>query len=603
MNRRLTRQRRVSAPRGACRVDNRGRVAAGARALLAFTTGIGIFFSLGASPEDVSRSVLLNQNIKMVPEVAEARSPMAAGHASPIGTQEKTESSVGLGRDVPEAAIGLDVDWGLLVGNPGPFPRVSFARDGGRVEKRPSDGIGPLTACPARDSGLVPSHCNNIDVSRIQLDPDSEASGRTPPGGLEAVGFVCLHIPCQLSANALALTMQGQAPPPTDSSPADSVDASNPGETPGASTASSGWVEMASQPGPPPGGPQLAPVCGEYHAALPTTVLPTCLPSTTWASGTWGLAFQYGALEGGFAGNNNWHLSVNTPSGMRISTAVALQTPLQDFGALPLWGIGVRTQGGLEVIETSLGVQVVQHVDIPGGEFFAGNTPEGRVGGVQFTVGSLTGNVTALLADGQVQTVGTLSLNGGDVGLTISQDPMSLQFGISYAMPNGPTFQAFWSSMVGFQIGLMMRLDESPITASLGSASLAIDVPPAPDGSLPSARFRWSLPEAAGVLAQATPTPSSSPTLLVVRACVDAQRTGTCGQAEPLLRLRFLMDGEPMIATNVVITIAPGHHIVTVPVEAAPPHLVPLRGLTCDLTVPASSVAVCDLPFGLPGTL
>jgi len=104
MNRfRLTRERWASVLRWATRADNRERIAAGAIALLAFTSSFGIFFYIGMSRGTMSGPVLPNQHITIAPGVAEARSPEALGYRSPIGAaQDRTGLPVGREQDLSE---------------------------------------------------------------------------------------------------------------------------------------------------------------------------------------------------------------------------------------------------------------------------------------------------------------------------------------------------------------------------------------------------------------------------------------------------------------------------------------------------------------------
>jgi len=310
-----------------------------------------------------------------------------------------------------------------------------------------------------------------------------------------------------------------------------------------------------------------------------------------------------------------------------VLVASALQTPLQDFDIDPSWGIQVTTPGGLQIIDTSLGVQILQYIDLSFGQLFAGITPQGPMSGLQFQGDTVSGNISALMSSGQIQAVGDVTVQAGDFNFTAALTISDLQLGVAYTIRNGSTVQLSWSNRGGvsiaymipsgptvqlslsndnsFQIALTMPLGlgiQPTAVTPLGGPTLSF-TPPSPfTTSASSMHFRWPLPALAPPsIPAASVLPPASATV-VIRFCVDSNGDGACRQAESHPPLQVLVDGQPTTTTGGRISVSPGHHTITVPLELIPSRLVPLRDLTCDLTIPASTVGFCDLPVRSSGT-
>ena len=71
----------------------------------------------------------------------------------------------------------------------------------------------------------------------------------------------------------------------------------------------------------------------------------------------------------------------------------------------------------------------------------------------------------------------------------------------------------------------------------------------------------------------------------------------TCLPEDAPLALPILVDGASMALKAGEIPVSPGRHLVVVPPASVPQGLTPLRGLSCNLTVPVSTAGTCELPF------
>jgi len=189
---------------------------------------------------------------------------------------------------------------------------------------------------------------------------------------------------------------------------------------------------------------------------------------------TFAQASERGNVSGEFS-PGTWRLDVHPSGGIHITAASALPTPLQEFGVAPDGGVDVRIPGGLEVISTSLGVYVFQHVTVSPAEAFAGITPVGPLASLQFSDDAASARITALLSDGQVLTAAALTLRAGDVSVayvtgpggsslsghlingpvdfTLSLSGSEPQLSLLYTLRGGQIARVSWSAN-GFQVGL-----------------------------------------------------------------------------------------------------------------------------------------------------
>jgi hypothetical protein len=406
----------------------------------------------------------------------------------------------------------------------------------------------------------------------------------------------------------------------------------------------SGWVDIGYvSPAPPRWKRTLAPICEASQSATPSALRAQCGPSAT-DSGVWGMSFQAAGLEGAFS-SAGWHLNASFPSGFEVLVASALQTPLQNFVMDSSWGIRVSTPWGLQIIGASSGIQVLKYFDLSFGQLFAGITPQGPITGLQFEGETVNGNISGLMSGGQVQVVGDVTVRAGDfeftstlsssycppatfdvpLDLNLCSPTSDLQLGVSYTFRNGPTVELSWSSAGGWSAAYMipngptlqlsLSTDSSfgitltspigsgvwPTIAPLGRAAFGFTQPSPFDPIASSMHFRWPLATVAQPPVPAAPGPSSASATVVIRFCVD-NGDGVCRPAESRPPSRALVDGQSTATTDGRISLSPGHHTITVPLDLVPSRLVPLGDLTCDLTVSASTVGFCDLPVHRAGT-
>ncbi len=381
----------------------------------------------------------------------------------------------------------------------------------------------------------------------------------------------------------------------------------------------SGWVDIGYvSPATPRWKQSLGLICEASQLATPSSLRAQCgLPSAA-NSGVWGMSFQAAGLEGAFS-SGGWHLNMSTPSGINVLVASALQTPLQDFDIDSSWGVRVSTPWGLQLIGTSSGIQVLQYIDLSFGQLFAGITPQGPIGGLQFEGDTVNGNISALMSAGQLQAIGDVTVRAGDFDFTSTLTTSDFQLGVSYTFRDGPTVQLSWSNVGGFSaaymipngptVQLSLSSDNSftisltaplgsgvwPTIAPVGGGALGFTPSSAFNTIAPSMHFRWPLATSAQPPVPAAPGLPPASATVVIRFCVDSNGDGVCRQAESRPPSRALVDGQPTTTTDGRISVSPGHHTITVPLELVPARLVPLGDLTCDLTISASTVGFCDL--------
>ncbi len=403
-----------------------------------------------------------------------------------------------------------------------------------------------------------------------------------------------------------------------------------------------GWAEVMYQPHPPFAGAEtLSMLCENPLPGMPSSLRVACDAPT--ASGTWAVSFQHGDTDGAVT-PGGWHLHLQPQGGVHVSAASYFPTPLQDFGVAPTWGVDARTRGGFELIDTPQGVDLFQHVALWGTDASAGTTPLGPMVGVQLSEGAFAARGLALLTAGQVVTAGALTLRAGDTSFTYAAGPtgnalagrltrypldftVSLtgvgpQVGLAYDMRNGQAVQASWSSANGFQLTLTAPLGEvgartavtpgaaqavaryetssttPQATVPVGPGSLAL-TESLPAGRAPFVQVTWPLPRPLPAAAPAPPASVPSATL-IVRACVSTRGDGVCTPSDPPVLVTVLVDGKRVATEGVGIPVPPGQHVVTIPEDAVPPLLVPVHGLTCDLTIPDFSVGICEVLFQPP---
>ena len=415
-------------------------------------------------------------------------------------------------------------------------------------------------------------------------------------------------------------------------------------------TAQERWMRITYDPSPPSVAPPvLGLLCDSRLPATPSSFLLAC-DSIATGTGSWGLSLLYDALEAELY-SDWWSLGLDVGSGFQVVVSNALPNLLDQFGVDQIRTTQARE--GLQAIGKSASDKVLKDTIMtpdtdffagitshgPGSAYLVGVTSQGLAAGYEITSGQFGAQVIAFTAGGQVQIAGALIYQSGDLGFGYSWSPdggaligrykrdafdlaialagSDVRVGLSYAPKVGPTVQASWSGAKGFEIAIAasFKLDttghgpmfelfdsgssmELPLGPSPSRLSLS---PPSPsDGpSSPYVDFTWSPPAAAPAT---PPTPSSGTgATLVVRACVVAEGVETCRPEDPILPLRILVDGTAMTSNVGEIPVSPGHHLVVIPVEAVPQGLAPLRGLSCDLTVPLSTVGTCELPFRREG--
>jgi hypothetical protein len=465
------------------------------------------------------------------------------------------------------------------------------------------------------------------------------------------VGVLNMSCPgpsCPDLATAAGQTTQGESPETEDPPSVESSEPPASGKTVRRASAEERWIEVTYDPSPPSvASPVLSLFCDSHLPATPSSFLLAC-DTVRAGTGSWGLSFQYDAL-GGELYSDSWNLSVDIGSGFQVVVASELPNLLDQFGVNQIRNTNTQARQGLQAIGKSASLEVLKDAIAPTTGFFAGITSQGPAsayllgitsqglaGGYEITSGQFGAQVTAIAAAGQVQIAGSLIFQTGDLGfgyswstdggaligrfkrdpfdLTIALASSDVQVGLSYAPENGPTVQASWSGSKGFEIAIAasfkLSLGEgghgpilepfdsgSSMELPLGPANLVLSPPSPSDGpSSPSIDFKWPLPGPAQPVKPSTPSPGAGATL-VVRTCVVAEGVDTCRPEDAILPLKILVDGTSMTLKVGEIPVSPGRHLVVVPAEAVPQGLTPLRGLNCDLTIPASTVGTCELPF------
>jgi hypothetical protein len=341
--------------------------------------------------------------------------------------------------------------------------------------------------------------------------------------------------------------------------------------------------------------------------------------------GTWRLSFQAAGLEGAFTARD-WHLNLGNDGGISVLVASALQTPLDDFDVDPSWGVQLNLPGGFHILGTASGVDLVQ-ADVSFGQVFGGVAPQGSFAGVQFDGETVSGDISALSSVGQVQIIGDVTarigefnvssaLSTSDFNFTVSRvlrNRATVQlswstsdgFGTAYTIPGGPTARLSWSTDNGlkFTVVSLISLGTQPFAvAPQGGMALGFTPPGAFNSTPPAVNFRLPFATAAQPPVPETAAARSASATVIIRFCVDGTTDGACRQAEVRTPLQLSVDGQLVTATGLRILLSPGFHVIAVPAELLPAHLVALGALTCNLTVAASTVAFCDLSVHYTGT-
>ncbi len=404
-----------------------------------------------------------------------------------------------------------------------------------------------------------------------------------------------------------------------------------------------GVLDAFYQPLPNPAiaGP-IAPACNDLGPGAAYRLPWTCAP---FPGANWAALFERGDVQGAFA-PGAWNLNVHPTGGIQVAAASYLPTPIEAFGSPPAWGIDTRAPWGTEVIYTPSGVDVLQHLRIPNGDVFGGMTYLGPLAGIQLSYRPVDLQVSTLASGGQVLAAGALGVRSGDVSVSyiwspvgngiiarLTQSPLDLavavgssetDVGVAYTFSGGQSVQALWSSVGGFQVAYVAPLGEAVTrttvvagqpqvmaileptggpqitTVPMGPGSLTL-TPVLLWGRSSTAHLRMPLASPAAPEPPAPLAPAAPAGTLIVRACVNNRRDDTCAQSDPALLITVLVDGTPVTMSGTGVSVPAGSHRVAVPLEAVPPLLVPLKGLTCDLTIPAFGVGVCELPFRREG--
>jgi hypothetical protein len=381
---------------------------------------------------------------------------------------------------------------------------------------------------------------------------------------------------------------------------------------------SSGWLDIGYTSQATPQWRQTFRVLCEASRPAPTSALGVqCGLPSALNIGVWRMSFQ-GAGFGGAFSARDWQFNFGRDDGINVLVASALDTPLQDFDVDPSWGIQVNVPGGFHLIGTSSGVDLIQ-ADVPFGQVFAGASPQGSFGGVQFDGDTISGDISVLSSAGQMQIIGDVTLRLGDFnlssGLSTSDFNLAIShvlrnratmqlswsstdgFGTAYMVPGGPTAKMSWSNDNGFKIAVMSSIDlgTRPVTvAPQGGVALGFTPPGAFNSAPPAVDFRWPFAAAAPPV-PATSAPSSASATVIIRLCLDGTADSTCRQAEVRGPLQVSVDGQLTTATGGRVLLSPGSHVITAPIELLPGHFVALGALSCNLTIAASTVSYCDL--------
>jgi hypothetical protein len=382
----------------------------------------------------------------------------------------------------------------------------------------------------------------------------------------------------------------------------------------------SGWFDIGyTAPANPPWKRLLAGLC-EASRPTPVSALGAqCAAPFASNIGIWRMSFQAAGVEGAFSARD-WHLNIGSDDGISVLVASALQTPLDDFDVTPSWGIQLTVPGGWRFIGTSSGVDLVQ-ADVSFGQVFGGVAPQGAFAGVQFDGDTVSGAISALSSVGQVQIIGDVTARLGEftIGSTLSTSDFSFAvsrvlrnramlqlswstsdgFGTVYVIPGGPTAKLSWSGDYGFKIAVMSvyGIGDQPLVAPQGGMALGFSRPDALSPAPLAVDFR--MPFASAPVPGISTLPSGSATV-VIRLCVQGSTDSACRQAEFRGPVQISVDGQLMAAAGGRVLVSPGYHVITVPVELLPAHLVAVGALTCNQTFAASTVTFCDLPVRGP---
>lgn len=142
--------------------------------------------------------------------------------------------------------------------------------------------------------------------------------------------------------------------------------------------------------------------------------------------------------------------------GIHIAAALALATPLQDFGVPPALGVGVSIPQSLEIIATPLGVSAFQRVAVPGADFVAGMTPLGPLAGIDVFQGPVRVR-GGVLWSGQLMSVAALTFQAGNVTLTYAAGPVGSS--LNGEIINGPVDFTFSMTGSELRVGLACVLE------------------------------------------------------------------------------------------------------------------------------------------------
>lgn len=613
---------------------------ASARPRFALIPAMLVSFAIGVmlSP---SPSSIQNEATPVIPYDGHDRGLESLGRFAPVG---------GRAGGTPAAVMGMR--WASLLSGATVFPILSpaiYSRVGQllipgltktAIEAGPGIGIfGP--------QALLPEDGSEIPTSVGLWRSDGESNGivrlgwplttfEETPKDLKSASGECPGKSCPDVAAPAGQDDEGDSSEGEDSASSRDAPSTQPGS-----------MEITYDPSPPSvASPALGGLCdARLLAFTPPPFLVACGASTTLLTGDWSASFEYGKVEGSLD-SSDWHVRVDIGSGFHVFVGSAVPDLLDEFGINQIRGTTGPARTGLQSIGTSASAQVLKNAITPTEQFFAGitsrgpawgyfagMTPDGPAGGVMLTSGQFGAQLTATTPGGQVQLAGALTFQTGDFSLgytwgtdgsgligRFKRDPFDVAIaligsdvavGFSYTPDAGPTVQASWSGTNGLEIaavasykislgatGLVLEPVDRAVTLPLGKGTLVLTPASPPDGpSPPSVNFERPLqaPPAS------PPAPASGATL-IVRACVATEGKTACGREDSPLGLQVLVDGRSVTPAAQGIPVAPGLHVVTVPSTAVPPRLVPLRGLRCDLAIPAASVGTCELPFRWVGT-
>lgn len=520
---------------------------------------------------------------------------------------------------IAEKAISDDasqpnlVDGVLVVSLPRPSPAYGWQKSPRAPQLTGLDELLSEQWCDDSPPGAFRLTCGGYATGQEESHPPSPAALSVMlPRDSVLASTACAGMACHSTADPAAR----EAGEGLYSALAPRLEISAPNQLRSLPAPKSGWVDMGYTPQGSPVWRQMLAVMCESARPSPVSALGVqCgLPSVS-NTGIWRMSFQAGGLEGAFSAKD-WHFNVGNDDGISVLVASALQTPLDDFDVDPSSGVQITLPGGLQILGTSSGVDLVQF-NVSFGQAFAGVTPLGPIGGVQFDGDTVSGNISALASAGGTQIIGDVTVQAGDFTITSQATTSDFSLGVSHTIRNGSTIELGWSSSDGLLTAYLIRggpavrlswsndngfkiaitsylgLGSQPIVAPQSGMALGFTPASAVNMSPSSVDFRWALAQSS---APKAPSPPAASATVVIRFCTDRVGDSVCRAADSHPPLQVLVDGQSVTTTDGRISVAPGRHTFTVPVELIPPHLAALSGLTCDLTVAASTVGFCDLP-------